>query len=825
MKNFNFKKTLALTASALALSTAFVGCTDYIGLAEGELKMMEFNKQYDEEFVKLFGTPNPNQDWGLTELTPIQPSGGIGLRTRAESSQSQVMVNRNQWIERKDDQKYQSLPYHQRPYRDGTDNLAGYIQIPGWPHLNGLYYGSNGGGALEGALTPDQLDLKGNNWRPVGDVTEYEIQYVSAWFRTHPNPESISLHLSDFFIQNISQDDDQDKYDPISFDNTTWSNISNRKNGDNISMRSDASTYTNSHIWRKTGSSERINYSLDHLGFKDMDGNWTHVNNFNNQNSNYNPEESNDNPQREIKYIKSAGTEDFECHPSWNTDATTDVIKSWVLVHLSWVETVKDESSPYHGQAIQREGYYLAFDFQAGKEDTKVSRDGYYSNWIIKITPGHFNPASENAKRVMSEDLGGSFDFDFNDVVFDVMYETYNGQSQAIISVQAAGGTMPIVVGHSIKKADKSLNQDIIDKYEIHKLLGDGSLNPINVGTGNNHEVSIYRVPVTTTNLKDIPISVKNILNGSGEWEVYTGQTNSYDNIENSGENKYDKPSSTIQQGVSDKLKAPRAFAVPLISNISITGQANLDLSRQYETRWMKECKCIHDTYYEFDNWVSDGKPATGQGMDGERGWWEQADKTENLFAKYVTTENGNPVGNQQITPSTWIPLHPQTDKKCYSDYYLNIDGYTGDDAIWHGITETNTQQITFTVVMELTPDASNTTPKVEAVLVPADVASNGTMSYKGNPFATPTSRTDMLDAINENDWQTAAESENRYRTSDKVRTYVCRFTFTKEQLSSTVGQHGVAQYIFLYIKATGGTVVIPAHPDVNNKSQWYIHY
>lgn len=798
LMEFGFR-SVAIATSALALSVTFVGCEDYTPISEDQLTFSEYNRGYDEAFIARFGMPNPNQDWGFTELTPISSMGGGA--TRAGTQPGTVLVNRNQWIERQDGGSYSSMSYHERPYREIA--LAHDIQIPGWPNFDGKYYGSTGAGALQGTLSPTELDEKGNSWQPVGDVTEFEIQYVTAWFRTHPNPEKTSLHLSDFFIQNISQDDDQDTYTEFALTESNLTNKEFRKNGNNIGNLANASTYTNNHIWRKDGSSERINYQLDNLGFQAIDGSWTHVNNFNNGNANVNPEESNENPQREIKFIKSSGTENFHCHPSWNTDSETDLIESWVLVHLTWTE-----------KGIQRDGYYLAFDFQAGKEDTKVECDHYYTNWIVKITPAYFNTESDNAKRVMVEDLGGTFDFDFNDVVFDVAYENYNGNNQAIISLQAAGGTMPIVVG--MDGSDSS-------PYEVHKMMGTGSMTPTNVGAGNWHEVAIYRVPMSGTNLGDIKIWVKNTKYNLG-WQNYTGGSNTWLNLDNGTDNPYGDHASPNES--TDKLKAPRAFAVPLHSAIEIKEEEGKDGTiYNIETRWMKENQCINETYYEFDNWVTtDNKPDKGYGMNGSRGWWEQAINTDKLYIKSVNPENDNPSYTGDYAPAQWIPLTPQTDHKCFADYYLNIVGYDGDDAIKNEIVKSTTTQVTFTVVFE-----STTKQKIEAILIPADVSEadgTTTMSYKGTPFASFSSsdnKTEVTDVFTQ--WQTAVESENRYVEGGN-RTYTCRFTFTKDQISSpNDDQNGLAYYMFLYIKSEVGGVTIPAHPSVANKCQWYIHY
>lgn len=83
--------------------------------------------------------------------------------------------------------------------------------------------------------------------------------------------------------------------------------------------------------------------------------------------------------------------------------------------------------------------YYVGFDFEATGQNPnqQVAADGYYSDWIVKISPAVYT----NAYRIIAEDLGDSDDFDFNDVVFDV---ATNGGA-TIITLQAAGGTFAFV--------------------------------------------------------------------------------------------------------------------------------------------------------------------------------------------------------------------------------------------------------------------------------------------------------------------------------------------------------------------------------------------
>ena len=71
--------------------------------------------------------------------------------------------------------------------------------------------------------------------------------------------------------------------------------------------------------------------------------------------------------------------------------------------------------------------------------------------------------------RVIAEDLSVSdnSDFDFNDVVFDVTFDSPE-QGKTTITLQAAGGTLPLYVGGQ----------------EVHEKFGVSTKTMVNTGTG-----------------------------------------------------------------------------------------------------------------------------------------------------------------------------------------------------------------------------------------------------------------------------------------------------------------------------------------------------
>lgn len=554
---------LSLLALPLAALTA---CQDYDPLGEDGLETIIANKnlqtrynEYTENFIKLYGMPDANHNWGFTKKPDMTFGNDF---TRAGKSNT-IDVNRNQWIEREGDS-----------YKSSA--LALNIDVPGWPNFDGHYYAANGDHLAEICC---EIPAKDKNYIPAGDVTEYEIQYVSEWFRTYPKGHpvfegaKVKLHLSDFFVQNVSAD-----YDQLTYPNGT--DITDA----GIAYANESAMDHRLNIWTKDNSHDDLSYSLDYLHFMPIGADvndkntWTHINNFNHGSTNMNPENhAGNNPERMIMYVYSSGTENFAARPSFGTgtqeEEMGDFIDSWVLVKLEWDEKGKccsEGGSTCPSNGHHRVGYYLAFDYQSKKYDENgdlladISCDGYYSNWIIKISSANFTEEAPAATRVMCEDLGNTYDFDFNDVVFDVAFHSVQVNSStrrdAVINLQAAGGTMPIYVGFPSDKFNGA--------YEAHGLLEHSTSTPVNVGDA-SHYFATYRIEnVGNIDAGGISIWVEN----GGQLLNITGLTGNLDNYNN---------------GEKGESIAPQRFAVP--TNV----------------QWMEECKFIQDGYPRFKAWVN----------------------------------------------------------------------------------------------------------------------------------------------------------------------------------------------------------------------------
>ncbi len=571
---------------------------------EGEISHDLTVSEYNENFINHFGEPDPNHTWGMGL------SMGDGKSTRVN------VVNKNEWVNQ----------YH--------------LEVPGWPDVYnttsggsviGDYKYATSGGSYVGGSANDP----GESYIPAGDVTQEEIQYVSWWFRTHYKPQSEIVHWSDFFIHEISSDCDRVM--------TTGANQGEKINTVALYKRSQE---TNELIYDHEVAVG--GYNIDKLQVKTFDGSGTgvdgydgydHISNFNHDNSNkmeVNMDKlfisgdttgiwADNVPYTGIRcqFYTSSGTEDFNAHYSNDDKWRAKADNIWVIKHLHFVGP--------SGRIY--DGWYIGFDYAyygqeqwqdeqlVGYQERKA--DGYYSNWILKITPA--TPVTpepsdiEFTRRVMCEDLGNTYDFDFNDVVFDATYNITEDEYRAYlagtkldtpidvtITIQAAGGTMPIYVGVDPDVAGS-------DKYEAHALLNHDASTPVNVGGASSH-VAIYHVEVPVPqdavhakealNLNSIPIYV---INGGKKIAIKNNGTEYYANEDHP--NHYN-PSNIGTNNV------PQKFAVPT------------------SVRWMKECRFIETAYPHFCDWVKDENGAyrekrnTGT-ADWQKPWYDNSNILE----------------------------------------------------------------------------------------------------------------------------------------------------------------------------------------------------
>ena len=298
------------------------------------------------------------------------------------------------------------------------------------------------------------VNANANEWGGYVEVpnrlTEAQIATVTSWFATHPNPQGIAVNWSDFFVQQVSSTNYGKNMDKLTCGKAE-DHINNFNSGD-------GSTNGNVCYWQDPNNENNRLYRTD-----------------------------------KIQFMVNSSTECFGYHESRGT-FNQQYNDKYVIIPGSMID------SSVAGM------YFVGFDYNSSKgpnSPENIDADGYYNDWIVKITPGLYTPKGQ---RIMCEDLGTTADFDFNDIVVDVYndwrgYPGNNGTAATIVTVRAAGGTLPATVAGN----------------DIHKLFGVDTKDMVNTGI-KTAPVAIFRIP-QVNNAKDIQIMVGN---DGGTWELKT---------------------------------------------------------------------------------------------------------------------------------------------------------------------------------------------------------------------------------------------------------------------------------------------------------------
>ena len=298
------------------------------------------------------------------------------------------------------------------------------------------------------------VNANANEWGGYVEVpdtlTEAQIATVTSWFASHPNPQGIAVNWSDFFVQQVSSTEYGKNMDLLTC-GTAEEHINNFNSGD-------GSTNGNVCYWQDPNNQNNRLYRSD-----------------------------------KIQFMVNSSTECFGYHESRGT-FNQQYNDKYVIIPGSMID------SSVAGM------YFVGFDYNSSKgpnSPENIDADGYYNDWIVKITPGLYTPKGQ---RIMCEDLGTTADFDFNDIVVDVYndwrgYPGNNGAAATIVTVRAAGGTLPATVAGK----------------DIHELFGVSTKDMVNTGV-KTAPVAIFRI-AQVNNAKDIQIVVGN---DGGTWELKT---------------------------------------------------------------------------------------------------------------------------------------------------------------------------------------------------------------------------------------------------------------------------------------------------------------
>ena len=313
---------------------------------------------------------------------------------------------------------------------------------------------------VPGGLTDPKNPVWG--WA-AGDISNYERAYVYWWFSTHQWPQTLEVRWSEFFVENVwgQPEHSNETGDPAG---SHYGGALGRWGMDNMHI------LDIDKIPAYSPYDHPIKNEADALmhGVDQVSGDYEHVNDFNSAGG----------MLEQVMYAFDVSSEDWFYKES--SGGTLPDHNNWTIQYING-------------------NYYLAFDYWHQKKNDQgyqadnyglVKPDGYYNDWIIKLSSGK-HIVDSYTRRIMCEDLGNTYDWDFNDLVFDVTVyngEYGNGQSgyYAQITLQAAGGTLPIYIGQK----DQA--------HEAHFLFGVDSTVPVNVDAagGVNRPAVVFHLPL-----------------------------------------------------------------------------------------------------------------------------------------------------------------------------------------------------------------------------------------------------------------------------------------------------------------------------------------
>ena len=307
-------------------------------------------------------------------------------------------------------------------------------------------------------------NMWGGEYLVPGPLTAEQIKKVNDWFAANNQPEGVAIEYSYFFYQNVGATDYAENMNQFLCGSQEWA--------------PDGEVMPN-----MNGGIQQL--PLVWAGCLDEDV----AKDFNDRKVYYNDS---------IGFMVESSTTSFGYHNSYTNEYKHD-----------YVIIPGDVIDPSLGGR-----YFVGLDYSHYKLEAdgvtvdEVKLDGYYNDWVVCITPGIKRASGDfNTNcRVIAEDLSVNEDgdFDFNDVVFDV---EFNSEGARIVLL-AAGGTLPLTVG------------DI----EIHEAFGVDKDVMVNTGNGIVKGAVEFTIKGSFNyNVNNIPVKVQK----DGEWielEAVTGK-------------------------------------------------------------------------------------------------------------------------------------------------------------------------------------------------------------------------------------------------------------------------------------------------------------
>lgn len=474
-------KNFVKLASAALVVGSFASCQDYEPFDEATVAASVKAREFTDNFVQEFGNMAENHQWGF-DLAEI----AMGLRsniTRAQYKQD-MDVEAFGW------QKVTAIygkpknitqHEHDEVYAWFTNHKVTWVTTPTEYTGTSTRDVVNGTAYVINSSYPNYGSLKDYSSNVLGDYTigEY-VHFHNGWIQhvaENKNPEIVQFTMpngqplymdasSNFYYESASGVFTRvDSYAQVV---TDGSGNPITSDGTGLSLYQDT-----------MDKGSHMDYLYTWGLTADGTGAWTeHILDFN-----------------------SASGYGWGNQTTLNGTLVTDAdINTWSFSSSTGSALKHDKYFLVYLKGDDYEGYYLGFDYESwgAENNTRIAADGICNDWIIKVGDAgsnQFNPA-----RIMCEDLGGSFDTDYNDIVYDLTYEN----SILTITVQAAGGTLPIELYYGEKgKGGTLLKKGEVS--EMHELFNAKLSEPVNVNAPNgvSRTPIVFKLKFNTSNTTD----------------------------------------------------------------------------------------------------------------------------------------------------------------------------------------------------------------------------------------------------------------------------------------------------------------------------------
>ncbi len=279
-------------------------------------------------------------------------------------------------------------------------------------------------------------------------ITEKEAEYVTKWFQENPGLSEQGRNWKNFYVQFVSGDQ------------TNKKGIWHKYDQNYMANHPGATSNYYDEEFTDNGGMDKL-----HIGAVRHQNDTEHVNDFNAKTGG----------PWDIVYITDGSALQWGYHSSWGTDASAPDGDGYY-----WYFKMADIEVPgtCFADGKPRVGTYVGLSLYGEKYDNGQKILGYQrlqyaEDWILKVTN-----ADKPNYRVIAEDLNAqeASDFDFNDVVFDVVKAENNKTTLRLI---ACGGIYKLTVA-GVEVHEKFGQQATDGKYPMINTGAKADINGLN---------------------------------------------------------------------------------------------------------------------------------------------------------------------------------------------------------------------------------------------------------------------------------------------------------------------------------------------------------